>query len=45
MNPFKELYWKQFGSGPDEALRRLMDPAQTNFQEGGRARRQKAPAR
>src|SRR5204863_373354 len=27
MNPFKELYWKQYGSGPDKALRKLMDPA------------------
>ncbi len=29
VNPFKELYWKQFGGGPDEALRRRMkwDPA------------------
>jgi arylsulfatase A-like enzyme len=27
MNPFKALYWQQFGGGPDEALRRAMDPA------------------
>lgn len=27
INPFKELYWKQFGGGPDEALRRRMDPS------------------
>ncbi len=26
INPFKELYWKQFGGGPDEALFRRMDP-------------------
>lgn len=26
MNPLKELYWKQFGGGPDEALLRKMDP-------------------
>ncbi len=26
MNPFKALYWKQFGGGPDEALLRRMDP-------------------
>jgi arylsulfatase A-like enzyme len=26
MNPFKELYWKQFGGGPDEALLKRMDP-------------------
>jgi arylsulfatase len=27
MNPMKEMYWKQFGGGPDEDLRKLMDPA------------------
>ncbi|MHC1768992.1 MAG: sulfatase-like hydrolase/transferase [Verrucomicrobiia bacterium] len=26
VNAFKELYWQQFGGGPDEALRRQMDP-------------------
>jgi arylsulfatase len=26
MNPLKALYWEQFGGGPDEALRRQMDP-------------------
>ena len=26
INPFKELYWQQFGGGPDEALLRQMDP-------------------
>ena len=26
INPFKALYWKQFGGGPDSALRRKMDP-------------------
>ena len=26
INPFKELYWKQFGGAPDEALRQRMDP-------------------
>ena len=26
VNPFKELYWKQFGGGPDAALLRQMDP-------------------
>lgn len=30
MNPMKELYWKQFGGGPDEALLRRMDPASAN---------------
>jgi arylsulfatase A-like enzyme len=28
VNPFKALYWKQFGGGPDEALRKKMDPAE-----------------
>jgi arylsulfatase A-like enzyme len=27
VNPFKEAYWKQFGGGPDEVLRKRMDPA------------------
>jgi arylsulfatase len=27
VNPFKELYWRQFGGGPDDALRKQMDPA------------------
>ena len=27
VNPFKARYWEQFGGGPDEALRRQMDPA------------------
>jgi len=26
MNPMKEIYWKQFGGGPDEALLKRMDP-------------------
>ena len=28
INPFKELYWRQFGGGPGEEDLRLMDPAQ-----------------
>ncbi|MFM1767675.1 MAG: hypothetical protein RJA22_204 [Verrucomicrobiota bacterium] len=35
VNPFKELYWQQFGGGPSEEDRRLMDPAQ-NPATGGR---------
>jgi arylsulfatase A-like enzyme len=27
VNPFKELYWKQFGGGPDEQLFKRMDPS------------------
>jgi arylsulfatase len=42
VNPFKELYWKQFGGGPDDALRRFMDPEQSDFREGGAGRRPKA---
>lgn len=26
INPFKALYWQQFGGGPDERLRQLMNP-------------------
>ena len=26
MNPFKELYWKQFGGGPTEAVEKKMNP-------------------
>ncbi len=28
LNPFKELYWKQFGGGPDAELLKRMDPTQ-----------------
>jgi arylsulfatase len=27
INPMKELYWKQFGGGPDAALLKRMDPS------------------
>lgn len=27
INPLKELYWKQFGGGPDEQMLKKMDPA------------------
>jgi arylsulfatase len=27
INPFKELYWKQFGGGPSAEELRRMDPA------------------
>ncbi len=26
MIPFREKFWKQFGGGPDEELRKRMDP-------------------
>ena len=32
MNPFKELYWKQFGGSPDEKLLKRMDPTGTGGQ-------------
>jgi arylsulfatase A-like enzyme len=31
VNPFKALYWQQFGGGPDDALRRQMDPSAANL--------------
>ena len=34
INPLKELYWKQFGGGPDEAMLRKMDPTQGVGGEG-----------
>ena len=36
INPFKALYWKQFGGGPDEALLKQMDPDLANRGENGR---------
>jgi len=33
MNPFKELYWKQFGGGPDEKLLQRMDPSRRAGQQ------------
>lgn len=33
MNPLKELYWKQFGGGPDEALLKKMDPTKNTVGE------------
>ncbi len=30
VNPFKELYWRQFGGGPDAATLRAMDPTPEN---------------
>ncbi len=36
INPFKALYWKQFGGGPDAALLRQMDPDGVNREGIGR---------
>ncbi|MSR32533.1 MAG: DUF4976 domain-containing protein [Gemmataceae bacterium] len=33
-NPFKDLYWKQFGGGPDAEMLKQMDP--TRLQKGGK---------
>jgi arylsulfatase A-like enzyme len=48
INPFKELYWKQFGGGPDEQLLRQMDPARadtwgTNNAPKAKKNKKKAP--
>lgn len=32
VNPFKQLYWKQFGGGPDAALKAQMDPMRLKIQ-------------
>jgi arylsulfatase len=37
MNPMKELYWKQFGGGPDEAMLKRMDPHSPPSPEASRA--------
>ncbi len=39
INPMKELYWKQFGGGPDAAMLKRMDPGQA--EAGGEERRPK----
>lgn len=36
MNPFKELYWRQFGGGPTDEDLRQMDPAQNPATAGSR---------
>jgi arylsulfatase len=28
LNPYAELYWKQFGGGPDDEDLRIMEPSQ-----------------
>lgn len=39
INPFKELYWKQFGGGPDEALLNRMDPTRPFNEKPARKRK------
>jgi len=43
MNPLKELYWKQFGGGPDEAMLRRMDPNHAPGPGKKERRKKKAP--
>lgn len=45
MNPMKELYWKQFGGGPDEAMLKRMDPQSPPSPEAsGAAKKRNAKA-
>jgi arylsulfatase len=45
MNPMKELYWKQFGGGPDEQMLKKMAPQTTaGSGEGKEPRKRKAKA-
>jgi arylsulfatase len=37
LNPFAELYWKQFGGGPSQEDRRRMDGKRAFDFEGARA--------
>ena len=38
LNPFAELYWKQFGGGPTEADYQRMDPEKAKTFEAGRGK-------
>ena len=40
LNPFAELYWKQFGGGPTEEDYKRMDPNQP-FREGAPKQKKK----
>jgi len=42
VNPFKALYWKQFGGGPDEEMRRQMDPAQVGMRGKNKSPQQRS---
>jgi len=37
MNPFKELYWQQFGGRPDEAMLKAMDPVRFRQPTGNKS--------
>jgi arylsulfatase A-like enzyme len=41
MNPMKELYWMQFGGGPDEAMLKRMDPQSSPGGEESEARKKR----
>ena len=41
VNPFKALYWQQFGGGPTTEDLRAMDPARMNLGEGQPARKKR----
>ena len=41
MNPMKEIYWKQFGGGPDEALLKRMDPKSAPSGEESQAQKKR----
>lgn len=42
LNPFAEMYWKQFGGGPTEEDYQRMDPAKARTFEAGRGKAKKA---
>jgi arylsulfatase A-like enzyme len=44
INPFKALYWKQFGGGPDAQLLRQMDPAGVETRRNPNAAERGAPS-
>ena len=41
MNPMKEIYWKQFGGGPDDALLKRMDPKSAPSGEESQAQKKR----
>ncbi len=44
LNPFKEIYWKQFGEQPDEDSLRQMDPKRIEQLGGGAKGRNRKPS-
>ena len=41
LNPFKELYWKQFGGGPSEEELHIMEPNQATVPAAKGAKKKK----